>query len=104
MSIRSGVSNKLIRGLLAGIAGVILTLILWASGLVDTWEAKSWDWRVGIMAKPGKATSDISLILLDQNSLDWGKGRKWLNLALAPGDLWGYRKLLQEKRCQSSCF
>ncbi len=73
MSIRLAVSNKLIRGLLAGIVGVILTLILWASGLIDTWEAKSWDWRVGIMAKPGKATSKISLILLDQNSLDWGK-------------------------------
>ena len=73
MSIRSGMSNKFIRGLLAGIAGVILTLILWASGLIDTWEAKSWDWRVALMAKPGRATSDIRLILLDQNSLDWGK-------------------------------
>jgi adenylate cyclase len=73
MSIRLGASNKLIRGLLAGIAGAMLTLILWASGLIDSWEAKSWDWRVAIMAKPGKATSDIRLILLDQNSLDWGK-------------------------------
>jgi len=73
MSIRLGEGNKLIRGLLAGIAGVMLTLILWASGLIDTWEAKSWDWRVAIMAEPGKATSDIRLILLDQNSLDWGK-------------------------------
>ncbi len=41
--------------------------------MIDTWEAKSWDWRVALMAKPGKATSNISLILLDQNSLDWGK-------------------------------
>jgi adenylate cyclase len=73
MSIHSGLSNKLIRGLLAGIVGVILTLILWASSLIDTWEAKSWDWRVALMAKPGKATSNISLILLDQKSLDWGK-------------------------------
>ena len=73
MSIRSGLSNKLVRGLLAGVVGVILTLIFWASGLIDTWEAKSWDWRVALMAKPGKATSNIRLILLDQNSLDWGK-------------------------------
>ena len=73
MSNRLGVSNKLIRGLLAGIVGVILTLIPWAFGLIDTWEAKSWDWRVALMAKPGKATGNIVLILLDQKSLDWGK-------------------------------
>ncbi len=73
MCIPSGPSNKLIRGLLTGIVGVILTLMLWASSLIDTWEAKSWDWRVALMAKPGKATSNISLILLDQKSLDWGK-------------------------------
>ena len=73
MSVRLGLSNKLIRGLLAGIAGVVLTLIPWTFGMIDTWEAKSWDWRVALMAKPGKATSNISLILLDQNSLDWGK-------------------------------
>ena len=73
MSIPLGLSNKFFRGLLAGIVAVILTLILWASGLIDTWEAKSWDWRVALMAKPGKATSNISLILLDQNSLDWAK-------------------------------
>jgi len=73
MSIRSAVSHKLIRGLVAGIVGVALTLILWVSGLIDTWEAKSWDWRVALMAKPGKATSNIRLILLDQNSLDWAK-------------------------------
>jgi len=73
MSIRFGASRKLIRGLLAGIVGVILTLMLWAFGLLDTWEAKSWDWRVALMAKPGKATSNIRLILLDQKSLEWGK-------------------------------
>ncbi len=65
--------KKTIRGLLAGIVGVMLTLILWASGLIDTFEAKSWDWRVALMAKEGKATGDICLILVDQNSLDWAK-------------------------------
>jgi adenylate cyclase len=73
MAISLGVSNKLTRGLLTGIVGGILALIIWACGLIDTWEAKSWDWRVALMAKPGKATSNISLILLDQKSLDWAK-------------------------------
>ncbi len=58
---------------MAGCAGVMLTLILWTSGLIDTWEAKSWDWRVSLMAEPGKATDAITLILLDQKSLDWAK-------------------------------
>ena len=73
MFIHSGINNKLIRGLFAGIVGGLLALIFWASGFSDAWEAKSWDWRVALMAKPGKATSNISLVLLDQNSLDWGK-------------------------------
>ena len=73
MGKRSFVSNKFVRGLLAGFIGVALVLSLWAFGLLDRWEARSWDWRVAHMAKPGKATDDIRLILLDQESLDWGK-------------------------------
>jgi len=73
MFIHLGLNNKLIRGLFAGIVGGTLALIFWASGFIDAWEAKSYDWRVALMAKPGKATSNISLVLLDQNSLDWGK-------------------------------
>ena len=73
MAKRPVVSNKLTRGLLVGSAGVLLALLLLASGLIDAWEAKSWDWRVALMARPGKATEDIRLILLDQKSLDWGK-------------------------------
>ena len=73
MPFRIGRSDKLYRGLVSGAAGFFLALILWASDLIDTWEAKSWDWRVGLLAEPSEATDDIRLILLDQNSLDWGK-------------------------------
>ena len=73
MAKRSAVSNKLTRGLLAGFIGVALALLLWAFGLIDGWEAQSWDWRVALMAKPGKTSDEIRLILLDQKSLDWGK-------------------------------
>ena len=73
MTISLGLSNKLIRGLLTGTLGGILALIIWVCGLIDAWEVKSWDWRVALMAKPGKATSNICLILLDQKSLDWAK-------------------------------
>jgi adenylate cyclase len=72
--------KKIWRAVVAGIAGAALSLALWSSGVMDTWEAKSWDWRVGLMAQPGAATSDIVLILLDQNSLDWANavnGLSW---------------------------
>jgi len=72
--------KKLWPAVVAGIAGAALAFALWSSGLTDSWEAKSWDWRVGLMAQPGAATSDIVLILLDQNSLDWASavnGLSW---------------------------
>ena len=61
------------RGLIAGLAGAMIAFIPWASGVMDSWEANTWDWRATRMAKPGKATHDICLILLDQKSLEWGR-------------------------------
>jgi adenylate cyclase len=77
---RLSASKKLIRGLLAGLTGIVLTFALWSMGWLNTWEAKSWDWRASLLARPGKATDEIQLILLDQNSLDWAEetmGLSW---------------------------
>ena len=68
-----GIRNKLLRGLLAGLAGALIAFIPWAAGVMDSWEAKTWDWRATLLAKPGKATQDIRLILLDQKSLEWAR-------------------------------
>jgi adenylate cyclase len=65
--------KKLLLGLSAGIAGFALAIALWIPGWLDIWEGKTWDMRVNILAGPGKETDAIRLILLDQNSLDWGK-------------------------------
>lgn len=64
---------KLIKGLMVGAIGALIGFILWMPGWLDIWEAKTWDWRASLMSRPGNATSDICLILLDQNSLDWAK-------------------------------
>lgn len=61
------------QGLIVGITAATLALSVWGLGLLDTWEAKTWDWRASVMAKPGKGTDDIRLIMLDQNSLDWAE-------------------------------
>lgn len=73
MTITSPLVKKLLQGLAAGVIGFVLAVSLWIPGWLDTWEGKTWDWRVNLLAKPGKATDQIHLILLDQNSLDWGK-------------------------------
>ena len=65
--------KKSIQGLIVGITAATLALSLWGLGLLDTWEAQTWDWRASVMAKPGKATDDRRLVMLDQNSLDWAE-------------------------------
>ena len=71
--------NKLLRGVLIGLAGAIIALIPYFLNLLDSWEQRTWDWRAALMAKPGRATDDIRLILLDGKSLDWGRKESGLN-------------------------
>lgn len=54
-----------------GAAAAVLALCLWACGALDRFEAKTWDWRVASLAKPGPFTDKIRLIFIDQPSLDW---------------------------------
>lgn len=65
--------KKLVRGMLVGVISIVLTLGLWTLGWLETWELKSWDWRVALFARPVAATNDIRLIELDQASLEWGQ-------------------------------
>jgi adenylate cyclase len=65
--------KKLLHGIMAGLLGSALALLVWLPGWLDTWEAKTWDWRVKLLAKAEKASPQIRLIMLDQNSLDWGE-------------------------------
>lgn len=71
--------KKLLQGVLAGLIGSILTFLIRMPGWVDTWEAKTWDWRVKILATPEKASPQIKLIMLDQSSLDWGETENGLS-------------------------
>jgi len=71
MAARLNVGPKFKQGLAVGLAAAVMTLAFWGLGWLNTWEAKTWDWRSRLLAGPGAATDDIRLILLDQNSLDW---------------------------------
>jgi adenylate cyclase len=65
--------KRIFRGVLTGTVSVLLALAVWLPGLLDTFEAKTWDARVKLLAKPGEQTENIVLILLDQESLDWAE-------------------------------
>ena len=65
--------SKIFHGLGIGFAAAGLALGLWAFDALDRFEAKTWDWRVTSLAKPGPFTSKIRLIFIDQQSLDWAK-------------------------------
>jgi adenylate cyclase len=71
--------SKPVRGLIVGLAGAALAIAVWIPGLLDTFEFRTWDWRTRLLARPGKATAEIALILLDQESLDWGKSENSLS-------------------------
>jgi adenylate cyclase len=69
---RARALKKLALGSLVGLGGAVLAIALGLTGTLELFELKSWDLRVRLMARPGAATDRIALILLDQNSLDWG--------------------------------
>ncbi|MCE5281688.1 MAG: adenylate/guanylate cyclase domain-containing protein [Deltaproteobacteria bacterium] len=69
----SPAAKKALQGLGAGLIGFAVASILWLPGWLERWELKTWDWRVHLLARPAPATDRIRLILLDQESLDWGK-------------------------------
>ena len=77
---RMGMFNqKPMLGLLCGVAGAVIALSMMAAGWLDTWESRTWDWRVRALAAPGPATDDIVIIFLDQNSLDWAQKENGLS-------------------------
>jgi adenylate cyclase len=88
MPLRSQAAFKLVRGGLIGLGAALAALLVWSLGVLEPWEAKTWDWRASLLAKTGASTGDIVLILLDQNSLDWASRENALNWPW-PRELYG---------------
>ncbi|MCL2102807.1 MAG: adenylate/guanylate cyclase domain-containing protein [Syntrophorhabdaceae bacterium] len=65
--------KKIVSGVAVAAASVVLAFLLWAAGAFERWEMRTWDWRVGITARPSPSTDRIRLIMLDQQSLDWAQ-------------------------------
>ena len=73
MGSRSRGIPRRVQALLAAAISLAVSLILWLPGLLDPFEARTWDVRERLFARPGKATSQVATIQLDQASLDWVK-------------------------------
>lgn len=76
MRFKSPTYRRFLQGLIAAGVGFFMAILIWIPGWLDLWELKSWDWRVNILEDLYKSPAQdkkIRVILLDQNSLDWGK-------------------------------
>ncbi|MCX6348760.1 MAG: adenylate/guanylate cyclase domain-containing protein, partial [Candidatus Aureabacteria bacterium] len=71
--------RKIVSGTAVGLGAALVALLLWFLGALDRWENATWAWRVKTFARPSAATSRIKIILLDQQSLDWGKNESGLS-------------------------
>lgn len=76
---RSRRLRRILIGLLVGLGAAAVVLALWLPGALEDIEYRTWDWRARLFARPGPATDRIALILLDQQSLDWGKKENGLS-------------------------
>jgi adenylate cyclase len=54
-------------GAVFGLASILLDM----ANIFEQFEAKSWDCRVRLLAKPSVATQKIKIIFIDQQSIDW---------------------------------
>ena len=62
--------NKLLRGFMVAIFVFALTFILYVAHFFDVWEWKTWDLRLRLFSDSSKASDNIVLFLVDQDSLD----------------------------------
>ncbi len=72
--------RRVIQGAVVGAGAAALALALWLPHTLDIFEYRTWDLRARLLEHPGRATSQIVTILLDDKSLAWGKdvnGLSW---------------------------
>ncbi len=68
---RTLLQKRLGRGLLVGFGGFVIALLAYGFKVDRSLEWKSWDARLGLLARPERAGRDIVVFLIDQPSLDF---------------------------------
>ena len=78
MRVSTQTGRRLLQALLAALAGLGLACALHWGGLLDVFEARTFDWRARLLAATDRETPPIRVIFLDQQSLDWGAAENGL--------------------------
>ncbi len=65
--------KKYLRGVMIGLAAGVVSLIIWWSGRLESWEAPTWTWRARYFSQREKIANEVKLIFIDQASLEWAK-------------------------------
>lgn len=89
-------SSRLFRGVVVAAVAATVALVLWALGLLETIEYRSWDWRVRYFASREEPSEKVALILLDQQSLDWTNENFGLTWPW-PREVYGYLASYMER-------
>lgn len=72
--------RRVLHGGIVGAVAAAIAAALWLSHAIDIFEYRTWDLRARLLERPGKATSQVVTIMLDDKSLAWGKdvnGLSW---------------------------
>lgn len=78
--VRRALTGRCGQGLLAALVGVVVASAVHWSGLDETFEARTYDWRAKLLASSDAPRPPICVILVDQQSLDWAareNGLSW---------------------------
>ena len=70
---RPGGRKRLVQAACSTAIGFLLAVILFSQGGLAGWEDKVWDMEARLFARPGAHTNEITLILVDQQSLVWAQ-------------------------------
>ncbi len=67
------VATALLRGVIVAAIAAVCSLLLWFSGALEAFEARTWDARARFFASRREPDQRVVLVLLDQASLDWAR-------------------------------
>lgn len=71
--------KNILRGLIIGLSSLILSFIFWKTNIIRPLEWLTWDVRVQLLSNKDKAPENIVVVLVDQDSLDWGEEEQGLS-------------------------
>jgi len=65
--------NRLFQAFGAAGVSILLAIAIWQSGMLTAWENKVWDTQSMMLASPSPRSEDITIVLVDQQSLEWAQ-------------------------------